>query len=111
MELSEEIVKELLHKGEIKVEVSYRLVNEVDDEMAIKGDNDKTLLHSFTEENETELNEIVGLDGLADYLNCSRSKAQSIVSRGKIPYRVTGKPYVFQKNDVNSAMLKYKYKL
>lgn len=110
MELSDEIVKELLQKGEIKVEVSYRLINELEDDMVLKEKVDKSLPYPITKE-EAESSEIVGLDGLADYLNCSRSKAQSIVSRGKIPYRVTGKPYVFQKNDVNSAMLKYKYKL
>jgi len=111
MELSDEIVKELLQKGEIKIEVSYRLVNEIYDNMTSERDNNKKQLNSFTEDDDENMREIVGLNELADYLNCSRSKAQSIASRGNIPYRVTGKQYVFKRQDVDSALLKYKYKL
>lgn len=119
MELSAEIVNELLQKvnellqkGEIKIEVSYRLVNEINDNMTTERDNNKKQLNSFTEDDDDEnMREIVGLNELADYLNCSRSKAQSIVSRGNIPHSLTGTQYVFKSQDVDSALLKYKCKL
>lgn len=47
---------------------------------------------------------LYGLQGLADFLNCSRITAQRYKLDGKIPFRQIGRKIIFIKSEVLKAM-------
>lgn len=47
---------------------------------------------------------LYGLQGLADFLNCSRITAQRYKLDGKIPFKQIGRKIIFIKSEVLKAM-------
>ena len=47
---------------------------------------------------------LYGLQGLADFLNCSRITAQRYKLDGKIPFKQIGRKIIFNKTEVLKAM-------